>query len=162
MLRKPIEPIEEGSEKPTLAYWDVRGKGAQVHYIMAYCGVDYNKKVYIRGPAPEFSKSDWTSDRDRINLGFPNLPYLIDSDFKLTESKSIMKYIAKKYDESLLGTTPEEMARADMMSRIHDTLYDQIGRHFKDGEPEKFVREIDVVGQIIANYMSDKKPFIAG
>ena len=130
VLRKPIE-LEEGSKKLTLAYWDARGKAAPLHYLLAYCEVDYNNKVYIRGPAPEFSKSDWSDDRANVNLDFPNLPYIIDGEFKMTESKAIMKYIAKKYDESLLGTNPEEVARADMMSRIHDQLYDQIGKHFK-------------------------------
>ena len=42
----------EGAEKPILGYWDVRGKGAQVHYILSYCGVDYQPKVYVRGPPP--------------------------------------------------------------------------------------------------------------
>ena len=74
------------------------------------------------------------------------MPYLIDGDFKLTESKSIMKYVAKKYDPSLLGSTPEQYAKADMMSRVHDTLYDRIGKHFKKGEPEEFQRQIDAVG----------------
>eukprot|EP00353_Schmidingerella_taraikaensis_P004689 CAMPEP_0185574004 /NCGR_PEP_ID=MMETSP0434-20130131/5571_1 /TAXON_ID=626734 ORGANISM="Favella taraikaensis, Strain Fe Narragansett Bay" /NCGR_SAMPLE_ID=MMETSP0434 /ASSEMBLY_ACC=CAM_ASM_000379 /LENGTH=35 /DNA_ID= /DNA_START= /DNA_END= /DNA_ORIENTATION= len=35
-----------------------------------------------------------------------------------------MKYICKKYDESLLGRNADELAKADMMSRIHDDLYD--------------------------------------
>ena len=118
-------PAREAVEaRPILAYWDVRGKGAQVHYMMAYCGVDYEQKVYIRGPEPEFSKSDWLAPRPELNLDFPNLPYLIDGEFKLTQSKSIMKYIAKKYDQGLLGRDAEEMARADMLSRVHDTLYD--------------------------------------
>jgi glutathione S-transferase len=32
-----------------------------------------------------------------IDLKFPNLPYLIDGDVKVTESLAILKYIAKKY-----------------------------------------------------------------
>ena len=45
--------------KLTLAYWDARGKGAQVHYILNYLGVPYDTKEYVRGPAPEFSKAEW-------------------------------------------------------------------------------------------------------
>ena len=44
-----------------------------------------------------------------------------------------MKYIAKKYDQGLLGRDAEEMAKADMVSRVHDTLYDRIGVHYKNG-----------------------------
>ena len=133
-----------------------------MHYVLAYCGVDYNSKVYIRGPPPEFSKSDWISHRSELNLDFPNLPYYIDGDFKLTESKSIMKYVAKKYDPSLLGTTEVQIARADMLSRVHDTLYDQIGVHFKKGNPVRFVQELDVVAQILTNYLGAGKKYAVG
>ena len=46
---------------------------------------------------------------------YPNLPYLIDGDFTLTETAAIMKYIARKWKPELLGTTPEEFATAEMM-----------------------------------------------
>ncbi len=59
---------------------------------------------------PELSKSAWLSHRDELQLDFPNLPYLVDGELKLTESKSIMKYLAKKYDERLLGRSPQEIA----------------------------------------------------
>ena len=61
-----------------------------------------------------------------LGLDFPNLPYLIDGEFKLTESKSIMKYFCRKYEPKLLGTTPEEVASADMVSRVHDTYHQNI------------------------------------
>ena len=51
-----------------------------------------------------------------------------------------MKYVAKKYDADLLGRNAEEIARADMISRVHDSLYDRIGVHFKKGDPENFVK----------------------
>lgn len=137
---------EEVTSRPVVGYWDVRGKGAQVYYILAYCGVNYEAKTYIRGPSPDFSKSDWTNEKNSLGLGFPNLPYLIDGDLKLTESKSIMKYVASRYEPDLLGTNAETVARVDMMSRVHDTLYDQIGVHFKKGDPENFATQISIVG----------------
>ena len=148
--------------RPLVGYWDCRGKGAQVLYILAYCGVDYDHKVYKRGPPPEFSKSAWQSHRDELAMDFPNLPYLIDGDVKLSESKSLMKYVAKKYDPQLLGRNAEEMAKADMVSRVHDDLYDRIGKHFKNGVPEKFYGELDVVGQILANFLGEDKKFMTG
>jgi glutathione S-transferase len=39
-------------------------------------------------------------------MDFPNLPYLIDEDYKLTESMAIMKYIAAKWKPELLGANP--------------------------------------------------------
>ena len=82
LIQKKTAETDADVTKPTLGYWDVRGKGAQVHYVLAYCGVDYNSKVYIRGPPPEFSKSDWVSHRAELNLDFPNLPYYMEPNVK--------------------------------------------------------------------------------
>ena len=49
------------------------------------------------GGPPEFDREAWLIEKFRIGLDFPNLPYFIDGDVKVTESKSIMKYIAKKW-----------------------------------------------------------------
>ena len=74
-----------------------------------------------------------------------------------------MKYIAKKYDERLLGRTPEEMAKTDMVSRVHDSLHHRIGLHFKDANAEEFALELDIVGQMLATYFSKNcKEFAAG
>jgi glutathione S-transferase len=43
-------------------------------------------------------------------LKFPNLPYLIDGDIKVTESLAILKYLAKKYRPELLGKNTEDYA----------------------------------------------------
>jgi glutathione S-transferase len=102
--------------------------------MLAYCGVDYETKTYIRGASPDFSKQDWLQEKKELDLDFPNLPYLIDGDFKMTESKSIMKYIASKHDPSLLGSTAEEVAKADMMSRVHDQLNLDLGNGFKKND----------------------------
>lgn len=39
----------------------------------------------------------------------PSLPYLIDGDFKISESLAIPVYLLNKYEKSeMLGKTPEE------------------------------------------------------
>ena len=66
--------------------------------------------MYEQGDAPDFNREPWLLVADKLGLDFPNLPYYIDGDFKLTESAAIIKYIAAKYDDKLLGRTSEEMA----------------------------------------------------
>ena len=64
------------------------------------------------------------------------MPYLLDSDngINLTESKSIMKYIAMQYDASLIGRNAYEVGTADMISRIHDAWYEELSKHGKKGD----------------------------
>jgi len=97
--------------------------------LFAYLGVDYKEDVYVHGKTIESAMKPWQAKKYHLGLDFPNLPYLIDGSTKLSESKSIMKYLCRKYDSTLLGTTPEEMATADMVSRIHDTLHGKFSKH---------------------------------
>lgn len=60
----------------------------------------------------------WFEEKDKLGLDFPNLPYLIDGDFKLTESEAIMKYICMKYNPKLLGKTQEDKGRILMVESV--------------------------------------------
>ena len=56
-----------------------------------------------------------------MDLDFPNLPYLIDGDFKLTETIAIQMYIAQKWKPELLGSTPQEHAKIySIYLMVHD------------------------------------------
>ena len=81
-----------------------------------YAQVDFDDVTYDVGAGPEWSRESWTSVKPSMPHAYPNLPYLIDGDFTLTETAAIMKYIARKWKPELLGTTPEEFATAEMMS----------------------------------------------
>lgn len=62
--------------------------------------------------------SQWFGVGDKTKLGFdfPNLPYLINGNFKLTESSAIARYIIQKSTHlELLGKTVEDEARVNMV-----------------------------------------------
>ena len=108
--------------KPTLGYWKIRGLGAQIRYMFAYCGVTFEDKVYETGDAPDYDRSSWLDAKNTLGLEYPNLPYLIDGETKLSETKAIMRYIAKKWRPALLGSSAAEMGRIEMLSAHVDTL----------------------------------------
>ena len=112
---------------PTVAYWDERAKGAQIYNLLAYCGIDYKHEMLTRGPAPDYHKDAWTENKEEVGqlLDFPNVPYLLDQEngVNLTESKSIMKYIAMNHNPDLLGRDAYEVGTCDMISRMHDSWY---------------------------------------
>lgn len=81
--------------------------------MLTYAGEDFEDILYEQGDGPEFSREAWTSVKESVGLDFPNLPYYMDDDVKMTQSNTIVRYIAGKYD--LLGKTKEEKVKCDMM-----------------------------------------------
>ena len=82
---------------------------------MQYIGLEYDEAIYEQGDAPDFSKEEWLKDKEKLDLPFPNLPYLIDGETKVTEAIAIMKYIANKYSPELLGRDAKEIAYVEMV-----------------------------------------------
>lgn len=107
--------------KPTLGYWNIRGLGAQCRYLLHYCGVEFEDKMYAYGPAPDFDRSDWFNVKQTLGLDMPNLPYLIDDEIKLTETVAIMKYICAKWRPELISCDPVNYATSEM-------IYDKISQ----------------------------------
>ena len=103
--------------KPVLAYWDIRGIAEPVRMMLEYCGISYDDKRYACGDAPTFDRSAWLDVKPTLGLDFPNLPYYIDGDTKLTESTAILKHIARK-TKSLLPKTLAESDRCDMLEGV--------------------------------------------
>lgn len=101
--------------KPILGYWNIRGLAAQIRYLLYYCGVEFTDKHYAAGPGPEFDKSEWLNEKFNLGLEFPNLPYLLDEDIKLTETMAIMKYICAKWQPDLLIKDPVTHAKTEMV-----------------------------------------------
>ncbi len=61
-------------------YWSVRGRGQVSRLLLAYSGLKWKDVKYVE-------RDQWVNkDRSGLGLPFPNLPYLIDGEFKLTES----------------------------------------------------------------------------
>lgn len=58
--------------------------------LLAYTGLEWTDRTYT-GPETWFG----SGDKLKLGLDFPNLPYLIKGNFKLTESSAIAKYIVK-------------------------------------------------------------------
>ena len=77
-------------------------------------GTEYEDKLLSCGPAPGFDKSCWFDHKFSYGLDFPNLPYFIDGDIKLTQSNAILRYIARKHN--MLGNTDTEKAMVDLMA----------------------------------------------
>merc|ERR1711963_182290 len=97
----------------TLAYWKIRGLAQPIRMLLEYCGADWQDLQYEGGPAPDFDLSAWTNVKPTLGLDFPNLPYLIDGDIKITQSNAILRYLGQKF--ALDGKNEVDRVRVDMM-----------------------------------------------
>lgn len=100
------------STKPVLGYWVIRGLASNIRYQLHYCGVDFDQKRYT-------DYQGWFK-KDKLNLGleFPNIPYFIHGENKLTETLAIHQYIAEVWDHTLLGKTAQDKAKVQMITCV--------------------------------------------
>nr|CDS31526.1 glutathione S transferase [Hymenolepis microstoma] len=83
---------------PILGYWDIRGIAEQIRLFLRYLRVDFEEKLYHPGEGLDHLSKEWLDEKFKLGLEFPNLPYYIDGDFKLTQSAAILEYIADTHN----------------------------------------------------------------
>ena len=100
-----------------VGYWNIRGLAHPIRNLLAYLEVPYTEDVYELGGAPEYSREGWTSVKPTLPLEFPNLPYLFDGDVKLTQSCTILRYLARTHGagKGLYEGTPAALAEVDLV-----------------------------------------------
>lgn len=109
--------IVQPKVKPVLGYWDIRGLAQGLRYQMVYIGLLFEDRHYVH-TEDVFSRAVWLDQRFSMGLDFPNLPYFIDGDTRLTEHMAIHKYVADKWMPSLLGCSLYEKAHVDMLAGV--------------------------------------------
>lgn len=120
---------------PILGYWSIRGLAQQIRYLLEFAGVEYEEKQYDIGPPPTFIGTEWKSAKTTLGLQFPNLPYYIDGELKITESSAILRYLARKHN--LAGNTEEDRIKIDVaLGLMTDFARENVMLSFKDNFEE--------------------------
>ncbi|XP_036090993.1 glutathione S-transferase Mu 3 [Rousettus aegyptiacus] len=107
-----------------LGYWDIRGLAHAIRLLLEFTGTSYEEKRYTCGEAPDYDISQWLDVKFKLDLDFPNLPYLMDGKNKITQSNAIMRYIARKHN--MCGDTEEEKIRVDIVENQIKDLHLQL------------------------------------
>ncbi|XP_028589693.2 glutathione S-transferase Mu 1-like isoform X1 [Podarcis muralis] len=145
----------------TLGYWDIRGLAHAIRLLLEYTGTAFEDKQYAPGDAPDFDASQWLNAKETLGLDFPNLPYLIDGETKITQSNAIMRYIARKH--KMCGESEEEMVRIDMLENHIMDLRMAFAKvcyspDFEKLKPE-YLEQIPGKLKLLSRFLGDKKWF---
>jgi glutathione S-transferase len=152
----------QSSAKPTLGYWKIRGLAHQIRMQLHYSGVDFSDVMYAAGPAPEFNREEWLTVKETLGLPFPNLPYFIDGDVKITETAAIHRYIANKWMPELCGKTTEDKGQVDMIWGVINDLKGSVtGPCYMTGDKAEIIKQLTNRVPSILTFMGDKK-FLVG
>lgn len=107
------------SDQLILGYWAIRGLAQPIRLILHYTKTSFIDKRYTTGEAPDYNREEWFNEKPTLGLDFPNLPYLIDNDIKMTQSKAILYYLGEKLN--LLGSNLHEEAHVRMLcEQVYD------------------------------------------
>ena len=129
--------------KVRLGYWNIRGLAQPIRLMLEHMGAPYTNELYTQGDAPEFSRDEWLAKKFTLGLDFPNLPYLIDGDFNLTKTAAILRYLANKYDQSLLGKNNQDQATVEMLwGVVHDMKGAITVLCYTSGDVEEFKKQV--------------------
>jgi len=107
-----------------LGYWDIRGLGQVTRLLAEYAGLPYVDKRYKAGPPPDYNRDIWLKEKFNLGLDFPNLPYIIDGDIKVSMSNACFRYLGRK--AGLLGKNEKEQALCDLAAEITKDFRDVI------------------------------------
>ncbi|XP_069046430.1 glutathione S-transferase Mu 3-like [Lepisosteus oculatus] len=143
-----------------LAYWDIRGLAQPIRLLLEYTGTKYEEKFYSCGQAPDYDKSCWFGEKEKLGMDFPNLPYLIDGDRKITQSNAIIRYIARKHN--LCGEKEDEIVRVDILeNQAMDFRNGFVILCYRDYDNQKsaYLEKLPSVLKQFSNFMGERKWF---
>lgn len=133
-----VQKLIQKNAEITLGYWGIRGLGQPIRFLLVAADVPFSEVrlgVLQDGTILHENKEakDWSSVRSKLDMPFPNLPYLIDtsgaSPVSLSQSNAILRYLARRFD--FYGDSETDRIEIDILqeqaydfrNEIVDTAY---------------------------------------
>ncbi|KAF0312633.1 Glutathione S-transferase Mu 1 [Amphibalanus amphitrite] len=143
-------------------YWAIKGLGQPCRLLLELAGEEYQDNRFDQLRAEDV----WIQEKAKNphGLPFPNLPYYVDGDQKLTQSSAIVRHLGRKYN--MAANNDAEASQLDMLEGVvidvrtwfFDLCY-QTEEGFKAGLPEAVQRSTTYCQQLNA-YLGSKPWFL--
>ena len=146
--------VSVSGRKVKLGYWNIRGLAHVPRLLLAFHKVPFDNFTYTNG------EKWFKEDKLHMGLDFPNLPYLIDGEYNLTESSAIERYIINKWGQSdLLGKNAKDNAQMESFLSLFTEIQGAVRGlffnkdHANDKGPliEKYKPKLDLLNKFVGN-----------
>ncbi|GFU01754.1 glutathione S-transferase [Trichonephila clavipes] len=143
--------------KPLLGYWDIRGFAEPIRFLLHYNKVDFEDKRY------NVQTDDWIKDKFNLGLDFPNLPHYIEGDLRITQSTTIIQYLARKYgmdgkdERQKVRVSMADLELIDLRLALVDVIYSD---HYEALKGD-FIKKIPDMLKQWEKFLGDRK-YLAG
>ncbi|CAL1275162.1 unnamed protein product [Larinioides sclopetarius] len=147
--------------KPILGYWDCRGVAEPIRYLLHYKKIDFEDKRYTTDGA---GCEIWKKEKFNLGLDFPNLPYFIDGDLKITQSITIMRYLGHKHGlsynskEQQVRTMVAEQQSVEFRQKLNSFT---LGYECEIAGKNEFLESVQPMFQQWENFLGNRQ-FVAG
>jgi glutathione S-transferase len=98
-------------------------------------------------------------DKFNLDLDFPNLPYYIDGDIKLTQSRAILRYLGRI--NNLYGKDAKEASTIDMLIDAAHDMKTAILKIVFNNDYENikidYIKDVDPKVKQVSDFLGDKK-----
>ena len=110
----------------------------------------------------DLNREAWTSVKFTLGMDFPNLPYFIDGDFKMSETMPIHQFIADKWMPELLGKDAQTRATVNMIANVIGDLKNAVTRPcYTTGNIEEITGKMEEMLPKIVGFLGNNK-FLTG
>ncbi|CAL8100089.1 unnamed protein product [Orchesella dallaii] len=160
--------------KPVLGYFKLRGWVGPIRLLLAYLEVDYEERFYelptatpvrVKNSIVSTSESDsssvladWNQEKFNLGLPFPNLPYWIEGEIKLSETKAILKHISRTRAPTLLGLSVEDKAKVNVLEEVLWAMWNSLCQvclqQHDDEELKKFLTDAKYKFNLLSEYFT--------
>jgi len=141
---------------PTLGYWNIRGLAQPIRLLLAYTETEVEDKRYTQ-------PDEWFGSKFNLGLDFPNLPYYIDGDVKLSQSLAILRYLARQ--KNLVGASEAELIRIELFEQQLVDLNTEFVRLSYNPEFETlkvdYLKNLPASLQLLSTFLGER-PYLAG